>query len=153
MKTRRRMLSVLLAVMLIIGLVPASVFAEGSTAPAAAGDVVTIPDPEFQKLINSQLGQSDGTNITEEDMEKLTYLEIKASSGVKDIDGIQYAVNLKNLKISGDIQNVGKIEGLKNLTDLSIENNSMTDLSQLGSKPALKKLNLSGCRNLVSRCV
>lgn len=150
MKTRRRMLSVLLAVMLIIGLVPVSVFAEGSTAPAAAGDVVTIPDPDFQKLINSQLGQSDGTNITEEDMEKLTYLEIKASSGVKDIDGIQYAVNLKNLKISGDIQNVGKIEGLKNLTDLSIENNSMTDLSQLGSKPTLKKLNLSGCRNLVS---
>ena len=98
MKTRRRMLSVLLAVMLIIGLVPASVFAEGSTAPAAAGDVVTIGILEFQKLINSQLGQSDGTNITEEDMEKLTYLEIKASSGVKDIDGIQYAVNLKNLK-------------------------------------------------------
>ena len=151
MKTRRRMLSVLLAVMLIIGLVPMSVFAEGSAVPTAAEDEVTIPDPAFKALINSRLNRPENTVITVGDMEGLTSLSIDGTADVEDIDGIRYAANLQILRMSGNIQNVDQIAELEKLTSLTINSNEyMTDISRLGSKPVLKKLDLNGCANLTS---
>lgn len=151
MKTRRRVFSVLMAVMLVICLVPISVSAEGLNAPAAAGDVVNIPDPDFRELLNSSLKRPGDTAITVNDMEEFTSLTISGTSGVEDIDGIQYAVNLQSLDMTGDIQNVNQIVGLTKLERLTINSNDfLTDLSQLGSKPALTQLNLNGCTKLTS---
>ena len=151
MKTRKRMLSILLAVMLIIGIVPMTVFAQGPTSPAAAGDVVNIPDPNFQKLINSTLNRQEDTAITVGDMEGLTSLTINGTTDVEDIDGIQYAVNLRSLYMSGNIQNVNKIAGLTKLTRLTVSSNDfMTDIAQLGSKPVLEELDLDDCEKLTS---
>ncbi len=151
MKTRSKVLSVLLTVMLVIGLAPMSVPAEDMDALSDAGDAVNITDPEFQKLINSSLKNPEDTPITAGDMAKLSSLTISGTSGVKDIEGIQYAVNLRYLTMSGDIQSVDQIAGLEKLINLAIESNDfLTHLSQLGSKPELTRLDVDGCANLTS---
>ena len=154
MKTRK-ILSVLLAVMLIIGLVQMPVFAENLTVPAAAGDetVVQIPDKEFQKLLNQTLdpNRAEDAAITVGDMKSLTYLTLSITSDVTNIEGIQHAENLTHLSMSGDIQGLQQLHDLEQLTRLSITNNDyMTDLSQLGAKPVLEQLDLYNCDKLMS---
>lgn len=153
MKARKRMLSVLLSVALLISLVPASAFAQEKMAPTAArtGDVVNITDPDFKNLINSTLERPEGTEITVGDMKSLTALTISETSGVEDVEGIQYAVNLEHLSVNGDVQNLNQIAGLTKLTDLTINyNDFMTDISQLGRKPLLESLDLNHCGKLSS---
>ena len=141
---RRRLIGGVMAAMLVIGLMPTSVWAEDPGVSVNAGDAVDFSDPDFQKLINNTLRRA-------EDMENIEYLSISGLSAVEDIDGIQYAVNLQTLNMTGDIKNVDKIKGLTNLRRLTINSNEfLTDLSQLGFKPELTLLNVDSCTNLIS---
>lgn len=151
---RRRLIGGVMAAMLVIGLMPTSVWAEDPGVSVNAGDVVNFSDPDFQKLINNTLERAEDTVITTGDMEEITSLSINGPSNVEDIgdiEGIQYAVNLQTLNMTGDIKNVDKIKGLTNLRRLTINSNEfLTDLSQLGSKPELTLLNVDSCTNLIS---
>ena len=148
---RRRLIGGVMAAMLVIGLMPTSVWAEDPGVSVNAGDAVDFSDPDFQKLINNTLRRAEDTVITTADMESIEYLSISGLSAVEDIDGIQYAVNLQTLNMTGDIKNVDKIKGLTNLRRLTINSNEfLTDLSQLGSKPELTLLNVDSCTNLIS---
>lgn len=148
---RRRLIGGVMAAMLVIGLMPTSVWAEDPGVSVNAGDAVDFSDPDFQKLINNTLRRAEDTVITTADMESIEYLSISGLSAVEDIDGIQYAVNLQTLNMTGDIKNVDKIKGLTNLRRLTINSNEfLTDLSQLGSKPELTLLNVDSCTELTS---
>ena len=148
---RRRLIGGVMAAMLVIGLMPTSVWAEDPGVSVNAGDAVDFSDPDFQKLINNTLRRAEDTVITTADMESIEYLSISGLSAVEDIDGIQYAVNLQILNMTGDIKNVDKIKGLTNLRRLTINSNEfLTDLSQLGSKPELTLLNVDDCTELTS---
>ena len=148
---RRRLIGGVMAAMLVIGLMPTSVWAEDPGVSVNAGDAVDFSDPDFQKLINNTLRRAEDTVITTADMESIEYLSISGLSAVEDIDGIQYAVNLRTLNMTGDIKNVDKIKGLTNLRRLTINSNEfLTDLSQLGSKPELTLLNVASCTELTS---
>lgn len=148
---RRRLIGGVMAAMLVIGLMPTSVWAEDPGVSVNAGDAVDFSDPDFQKLINNTLRRAEDTVITTADMESIEYLSISGLSAVEDIDGIQYAVNLQTLNMTGDIKNVEKIEGLTKLRRLTINSNEfLTDLSQLGSKPELTLLNVASCTELTS---
>lgn len=151
---RRRLIGGVMAAMLVIGLMPTSVWAEDPGVSVNAGDAVDFSDPDFQKLINNTLGRAEDTVITTGDMEEITSLSINGPSNVEDIgdiEGIQYAVNLQTLNMTGDIKNVEKIEGLTKLRRLTINSNEfLTDLSQFGSKPELTLLNVDDCTELTS---
>lgn len=148
---RRRLIGGVMAAMLVIGLMPTSVWAEDPGVSVNAGDAVDFSDPDFQKLINNTLRRAEDTVITTADMESIEYLSISGLSAVEDIDGIQYAVNLQTLNMTGDIKNVDKIKGLTNLRRLTINSNEfLTDLSQLGSKPELTLLSVDSCTELTS---
>lgn len=151
---RSRVIGGVMAAMLVIGLAPTSVLAEVPGVSVNVEEGVNIPDPNFRKLINNELGNPDDAAVTAEDMEEITSLSINGPSNVEDIgdiEGIQYAVNLQTLNMTGDIKNVDKIKGLTNLRRLTINSNEfLTDLSQLGSKPELTLLNVDSCTNLIS---
>ena len=137
--------------MLVIGLAPTSVLAEVPGVSVNVEEGVNIPDPNFRKLINNELGHSEDAAVTAEDMKEITYLSINGSSDVADIEGIQYAVNLESLNMTGDIKSVDKIAGLTKLRRLTIAgNNLLRDLSLLGSKPDLTLLDVNNCTNLTS---
>lgn len=148
---RRRLIGGVMAAMLVIGLMPTSVWAEDPGVSVNVEEGVNIPDPNFRKLINNELGHPDDAAVTAEDMKEITYLSINGSSDVADIEGIQYAVNLESLNMTGDIKSVDKIAGLTKLRRLTIAgNNLLRDLSLLGSKPDLTLLDVNNCTNLTS---
>src|SRR5699024_6745850 len=96
-------------------------------------------------------GRPEDAEITKEELEGLTELYILSDSGVEDIEGLQYAVNLTTLVINCDVQNIDKISGLTKLVSLSVTDNSgLTDLSLLGSKPELEKLDIHDSSQLTS---
>ena len=148
---RSRVIGGVMAAMLVIGLAPTSVLAEVPGVSVNVEEGVNIPDPNFRKLINNELGNPDDAAVTAEDMKEITYLSINGSSDVADIEGIQYAVNLESLNMTGDIKSVDKIAGLTKLRRLTIAgNNLLRDLSLLGSKPDLTLLDVNNCTNLTS---
>ena len=148
---RRRVIGGLLAAMLVIGLAPTSVLAEGPGVSVNAEEEINIPDQNFKKLINSTLKHEENAAVTEEDMAGITSLSVNAGSGVTDIEGIQYAVNLVSLNMDGDIENIKQIENLTKLERLNIDSNDLlTDLSFLGSKPDLTDLTVFGSTGLTS---
>ena len=148
---RSRVIGGVLAVMLVIGLAPTSVLAEVPGVSVNVEEGVNIPDPNFRKLINNELGHSEDAAVTAEDMKEIINLSISGSPDVADIEGIQYAVNLESLNMTGDIKSVDKIAGLTKLRRLTIAgNNLLTDLSLLGSKPDLTLLDVNNCTNLTS---
>lgn len=148
---RRRVIGGLLAAMLVIGLAPTSVLAEGPGVSVNAEEEINIPDQNFKKLINSTLKHEENAAVTEEDMAGITSLSVNAGSDVTDIEGIQYAVNLVSLNLDGDIKNIEKINNLTKLERLNIDSNDLlTDLSFLGSKPDLTDLTVFGSTGLTS---
>ena len=148
---RRRVIGGLLAAMLVIGLAPTSVLAEGPGVSVNAEEEINIPDQNFKKLINSTLKHEENAAVTEEDMAGITSLSVNAGSDVTDIEGIQYAVNLVSLNMDGDIENIKQIENLTKLERLNIDSNDLlTDLSFLGSKPDLTDLTVFGSTGLTS---
>ncbi|HIX47495.1 MAG TPA: hypothetical protein H9981_00490 [Candidatus Mediterraneibacter caccavium] len=148
---RRRVIGGLLAAMLVIGLAPTSVLAEGPGVSVNAEEEINIPDQNFKKLINSTLKHEENAAVTEEDMAGITSLSVNAGSDVTDIEGIQYAVNLVSLNMDGAIKNIEKINNLTKLERLNIDSNDLlTDLSFLGSKPELTDLTMFKCTGLTS---
>ena len=61
---RRRLIGGVMAAMLVIGLMPTSVWAEDPGVSVNAGDAVDFSDPDFQKLINNTLRRAEDTVIT-----------------------------------------------------------------------------------------
>ncbi len=156
MEHKRRLLSMLLAVMLIITLVPLSVFAGTFPAPAA-GDVVTIPDGQFKALLNHEVdpARPADADLTTDDLATLTSLSVNTAFNdefeVTNIEGVQYAVNLKSLTVYYDVDGLEQIRGLQKLTSLTIYNNELVrDLTMVGSKPELEILRVSSCPNLTT---
>ncbi len=146
MKLGKRVAGMLLTLLLVIGVMPVSAFAE-------AGDFVDIPDQAFRAVLNQALGEGrpEDAAITESDMKNLKSVWINESDDVTNIEGIQYAVNLSTLYVNGDVAGLDKIEKLEQLTSLSILNNdNLTTLSVLGEKPALTGMTLTGCSQLES---
>lgn len=147
MKRGKKLLQLLLAMILVLNVMALPV------AAADSDDAVNITDAALKAEINKQLGgdRPADADITEAEMETLTSLSIQSESGVTDLEGIQYAVNLKTLRVEGNVENLGRISGLAALGTLSIQNNdNLTDISVLGSKPALRTLRISYCPNLTT---
>ena len=101
----KRSLAVLLAVMMVMSMGVANVFAAGT-------DEVSIPDANLKAAINRQLAKQTGSQraddaaVTEDDMASLTEL-VAENAGITDLTGLEKAVNLETLDLSGnDLQGI-----------------------------------------------
>ena len=96
----KRSLAVLLAVMMVMSMGVANVFAAGT-------DEVSIPDANLKAAINRQLAKQTGSQraddaaVTEDDMASLTEL-VAENAGITDLTGLEKAVNLETLDLSGN---------------------------------------------------
>lgn len=96
----KRSLAVLLAVMMVMSMGVANVFAAGT-------DEVNIPDSNLKAAINRQLAKQTGSQraddaaVTEDDMASLTEL-VAEDAGITDLTGLDKAVNLETLDLSGN---------------------------------------------------
>ena len=96
----KRSLAVLLAVMMVMSMGVANVFAAGT-------DEVSIPDANLKAAINRQLAKQTGSQraddaaVTEDDMASLTEL-VAENAGITDLTGLEKAINLETLDLSGN---------------------------------------------------
>ena len=123
----KRSLAVLLAVMMVMSMGVANVFAVGT-------DEVSIPDANLKAAINQQLAKQTGSQraddaaVTEDDMASLTEL-VAENAGITDLTGLEKAVNLETLDLSGnDLSNTVRAFG-NNLKRISMPYLAQIDMS------------------------
>ena len=124
----KRSLAVLLAVMMVMSMGVANVFAAGT-------DEVSIPDASLKAAINQQLAKQTGSQreddaaVTKDEMASLTEL-VAEDAGITDLTGLDKAVNLETLDLSGnELSKSSPFETLAfitGLTSLDLSNNHFT---------------------------
>lgn len=118
-------------------------------AYAADSDIVNIPDENFKKLLNIELGVSDtSADITKGQLKNIKNLNIIVES-IVDVTGIQYCTNLSVLSLQQcynltDISPIGKLTKLEQLTLTYVY--EKTDISSISKLTNLKYLNLNGTK-------
>ena len=142
----KRSLAVLLAVMMVMSMGVANVFAAGM-------DEVSIPDANLKAAINQQIAKQTGSQredtaaITEDEMASLTEL-VAENAGISDLKGIQNASNLKKLDLSGNnLSGAGTFSYLSLITtleELDLSDNQFAGKAYIYEIPGLKNYDLSG---------
>ncbi|WP_461568075.1 leucine-rich repeat domain-containing protein [Thermincola ferriacetica] len=114
----------------------------GFTADMLANQVVSISDPNLERVIRSKIGFSTST-LFKRDLEGITDLDASAA-GITNLDGIENLVNLKRLDLSNNnISDIEPLKDLANLTSLNLSNNNITAIDDLSNLTNLNELNLS----------
>lgn len=145
----KRSLAVLLAVMMVMSMGVANVFAAGT-------DEVSIPDASLKAAINQQLAKQTGSQreddaaVTKDDMASLTEL-VAEDAGITDLTGLDKAVNLETLDLSGNELSMSSpfetLAFITGLTSLDLSNNHFTGkLLCALEMNSLEILDLSGNR-------
>lgn len=150
---RKQFLSAILALLMVIGMLPATVFAAGTGNPPAWTDSSTW-DAGFAAMVNKQLDETrePDTEITKEDMESLNTLKLSISdTETMDINGIQFASNLRALYIDGHVEGLKSLTYCGSLTILDISyDDTITDLQEISLPGSLKTLRVNYCSNFTS---
>ena len=150
---RKRFLSAVLALLMVIGMLPATVFAAGTENPPAWTDSSTW-DAGFAAAVNKQLDDTREPDaaITKEEMESLNTLRLSVSdTETMNINGIQFASNLRVLDISGHVEGLEHLTYCGSLTTLDISrDNTITDLQGIGLPGSLETLRVNYCSKFTS---
>jgi len=160
MKTTKRTLTVLLAVLMIFGLlVPGALAAEdasitplsGVSPPAQINQIFTDPAlatavayafENYSALAGVLPSPVDVyTVVTQADLDLVVYLGSShrlVGHGIENLQGLQYLPNLVTLVLGGnEITDITPLAGLTNLTVLYLFDNQISDISPLENLTAL----------------
>ena len=143
-------LSILLALLLTISMLPVTVFAAGPGDTPVWSESSTW-DPAFVAAVNKQLGddRAPDAEITQEEMQGIHTLIL--DSETMDIDGIQFATGLHVLDISGHVEGLENLIYCSSLTTLQISRDDViTDLNGISLPQSLKTLRINYCSNLIT---
>ena len=147
---RKRISSMLLALVLAISMLPITVFAAGpGDTPVWSGS--SNWDPEFVAAVNKQLDDDREPNaeITQAEMQGLNTLILDSEN--MDIDGIQFATGLRVLDISGHVEGLENLVYCSNLTTLEISyDDVITNLNGISLPQSLKTLRINYCSKLTT---
>ena len=149
-RKRKRILSVLLALVLAVSMLPVTAFAAGqrNTLEWTGSDTW---DPKFVAAVNKQLGadREPDAGITQEEMQGLYSLVIDADN--MNVNGIQFATGLHVLRIKGHAEGLENLAYCGSLTTLEITyDNVIEDLNDIRLPESLKTLRISNCSRLTS---
>ena len=138
MNRRSKPLALILAIILVLGMLPA-------TAMAAGTDITgQITDPNLLQAIRAALSKGSGDPITDDEMLGLTSLDAH-SLGITSIAGLQYATNLTHLELYNNaIADLTPLQNLTNLTYLDLSNNQIGSAADLTGLTNLTWLSLIG---------
>ena len=149
-RKRKRILSVLLALVLAVSMLPVTAFAAGqrNTLEWTGSDTW---DPKFVAAVNKQLGadREPDAGITQEEMQGLYSLVLDADN--MNVNGIQFATGLHVLRIKGHAEGLENLAYCGSLTTLEITyDNVIEDLNDIRLPESLKTLRISNCSSLTS---
>ena len=111
-----------------------------STGGSAASNPTTatymsvyIPDVNLRRVLENQLGKSEGDNITEEEMADSSFVYLTASNlGIRDLTGLEYATSLSFLYLENNsISDISPLSRLNELTIITLTDNEIVDISPL----------------------
>ena len=159
---RKRILSILLCLVMVVGLLPTAVFAAGEVAI----DEANFPDANFRSYIQTDFDKNGDNKLSSEEIAAVTKIEAN-NMGIKSLKGVGFFTALETLKcwdneLTGldlskntalkDLQcSNSKLQSLDlsqnpNLTQLYCGENPLTTLD-LSKNAKLKVLNCSGFAN------
>ena len=111
--------------------------------PVSPTAVVTISDANLRSRLESALGKSAGATVTQLDMAKLRYF-LASNASIGNLAGLEHAVNLTLLSLTDNsISDISIIGSLTSLDLLRLSGNAISDISSLGSLTSLEFLSLS----------
>ncbi|MDE0367102.1 MAG: hypothetical protein OXP09_16215 [Gammaproteobacteria bacterium] len=109
-------------------------------------EIVDIPDPNLQAILETALNKKPGTAITSVEMMKLTHLRA-GTLGISNLSGLEFATNLLELRLDGNrIEDLTPLAGLVHLQSLHLQSNSIADVSPLSRLTDLRVLLLHNNR-------
>jgi hypothetical protein len=147
--------SILLTALLVIGLVACSTPAETSTPSFVATTVpivVKFVDPVLEEMVRGAMGKTEG-DITLAEAQAVTRMDlnnefqryISKETLIKDLSGLENFTSLETLDLSNHaVSDISPLAGLTKLTALSLAGNPVADVSPLAGLTNLKVLILSG---------
>ena len=159
---RKRILSILLCLVMVVGLLPTAVFAAGEVAI----DEANFPDANFRSYIQTDFDKNGDNKLSSEEIAAVTKIEAN-NMGIKSLKGVGFFTALETLKcwdneLTGldlskntalkELQcSNSKLQSLDlsqnpNLTQLYCGRNPLTTLD-LSKNAKLKVLNCSGFAN------
>jgi len=106
-------------------------------------EIINIPDINFKKAINLELGKDENSDITRAELESLQDLSCE-DMNIENIEGIQYCINLEVLGLdNNNISDISKLSELTNLWILGLDNNNISDISKLSELTNMWSLGLN----------
>ena len=158
----KKLLSILLSLVMVVGLLPTAVLATGEVAI----NETNFPDEKFRNYVLTEFDKNSDSKLSSEEIAAVTKIEAN-NKGIKSLDGVGFFTALETLNCWGneltgldlskntalkELQcSNSKLQSLDlsqntNLTDLYCGKNPLTTLD-LSKNTKLKVLNCSGFGN------
>ncbi len=158
MKPIKRILSLLLAALLVFGLSPAAFGAAGVPADLNAGDVAVnatnFPDPIFRSYVSSNFDANGNGVLSASEISAATTINLTAV-GVSDLKGVEYLTALTTLNCGGnnltgvDLSQNTRLKTVSliynDLKHLDLRNHSELTRLRCYGNPELETLYCSNC--------
>ena len=94
-------------------------------------DLVVIPDPNLQTVIERLLGKAPGALITAAEMARLERIEAD-DAGISNLTGLEAATQLERIEFRhNSISDLSPLRGLTRLNNIKLRGNRITDVSPL----------------------
>ena len=145
---KKRLLSMAMALVMTLSLLPGAMFAAPAGSGSVAVDSKTFPDAKFLSFVQTLPGAEDG-KFTQAELDKITEIDC-GDAGISNMKGIEVFGKLKKLSCFGaDILDLSHNPELTSLYIGNTENGGMTSLD-LSHNPKLVDLNIfsTGIRSL-----
>ena len=94
-------------------------------------DLVVIPDPNLQTVIERLLGKAPGALITAAEMARLERIEAD-EAGISNLTGLEAATQLERIEFRhNSISDLSPLRGLTRLNNIKLRGNRITDVTPL----------------------
>ena len=147
-KSRKRLCSALLCLILTVSMLPITGYADGGKDEATGGSAVqypieineaNFPDDNFRQYVSENIDQADASGnkdekLSQEEIESVTFLSTSGflteeeGKKIKSLKGIEYFTSLNSLTVHYHNLSSLDVSKLINLTFLNLEGNQLTEI-------------------------
>ncbi|HDP34688.1 MAG TPA: leucine-rich repeat domain-containing protein [Candidatus Hydrogenedentes bacterium] len=117
---------------------------------SACSPIVIIPDKALESAIRAEIRKPLSIFLTKRDLSGVRKLNA-SELNISNLEGLQFCVNINHLNLTNNsIRDISQIGSLTKLVRLHLGNNKIMDIEAIAGLLALEYLDLSGDTNVIS---